>query len=94
MEGGAFEEKVARLAARRCDDQALPTRPAAAFDVVKILFEDFHRQAEFVTEIVKLPFVFDQPLDDLLTPGLVHSGPVQRFSAFSASHWWIGVSSM
>ena len=54
MESSAFEEKVARLAARRCDDQALPTPPDTAFDVAEVLLENLDCQADGVAEIVEV----------------------------------------
>ena len=93
MESGALEVKIARIAARRCDDQVLPTRPDTAFNVAEVLLEDLDRQTEIMAEIVELPLIRRQPFDNLLTPGPFHLAP-QRLSAFSANHWWIGVSSM
>ena len=93
MERGALEDEVARLAPRRCHDQAVSSGTNAALDVTEILLEDLDRQTEIVAKIVELPLVLAQPFDDLLTAS-AHERPVQGFSLFSASHRWIGTSPM
>jgi len=89
----ALEDEVTGLASRGCHDQPLPAAANAALDVTEILLEDLDRQTERMPEIVELPLISPQPFDDFL-PASSHEIPGQRFSAFLASHSWIGLSSM
>jgi hypothetical protein len=64
------ELEIATFAPSRVHDESVSPAASASLDVMKILLEDLHRDADVVAEIIELPFSTLQETNDLLTTRL------------------------